>query len=230
MLEEKGVSVPNFADNSTFSTDFNVTFGHLISAEIMFSSPGLNYILQGVDNIIFPTKWYSELPFLTAVQLQQNWAYVNNVNVLAAGVNNPSIGCSGSGIYSGRSGALVSLMTGANGTKVLIHEVPKKPGTAVRTNSSVNGSDIDNLKLKQDQIEKYKLKAIKMPKELNKILNDSFTLCHNTSKSELCCSFEIGVTLQSVAKSSVGVHIDNVCVVIKTFQLSGILYVHGCCV
>lgn len=63
---------------------------------------------QGVRDIIFPSHWFSELPFLTALQAQQAWAYANNVNLLAAGGSNPSVGSTGSGIYHGTHGLLAA--------------------------------------------------------------------------------------------------------------------------
>lgn len=204
MFEEEGISKPDSVEISTFLTDFNVTFGHITSSEIFFESPASTLLLQKVNNIIFPTKWISELPFLSAVQLQQNWAHSNNVNLLAAGANDPSIGCSGSGIYSGKSGALVSRMTGEKTSKVLVHEVPKVPGTEVPQNSLVyDGADFENLNIERDQIEMFNFRTIKLPDTTNRILNDSFKLCHGADGQKLCCDFEIDVALRSVDHGSV---------------------------
>lgn len=49
-----------------FDTDFNVTFGHFICFDLLFKTPATDLVLDhGIENIIFPTMWYSELPFLT---------------------------------------------------------------------------------------------------------------------------------------------------------------------
>lgn len=67
---------------------------------------------------------------LTATQLQQGWAWTNNVNLLAAGGSLPSRGISGSGIYAGQRGALVRHMVG-NSTEgerqLLMARVPRTP-------------------------------------------------------------------------------------------------------
>lgn len=73
--------------------------------------------------------WFSELPFLTALQVQQSWAFANKVNLLAAGANHPDQSNSGSGIYSGTIGALTSIMSETKITRVLTAKVPKNPGT-----------------------------------------------------------------------------------------------------
>lgn len=61
--------------------------------------------------------------------MQQSWAYAHNVNLLAAGISTPEDGYSGSGIYSGHSGALSAVISDTPLTKLLVAFVPKVPGT-----------------------------------------------------------------------------------------------------
>lgn len=49
----------------TFETDFNVTFGHFICFDILFFTPVQELVEQGVRDFVFPTMWFSQLPFLT---------------------------------------------------------------------------------------------------------------------------------------------------------------------
>jgi pantetheine hydrolase len=49
--------------------------------------------------------------YYLAVQIQQSWAYKNNVNLLTSGANQPEVGSTGTGIFAGRYGPLVSFMT-----------------------------------------------------------------------------------------------------------------------
>lgn len=138
-------------DLTTFKTDFNVTFGVCICFDLMFQDPMKSLILRGVKNFVYPTYWFSGLPYLTgwffslsslsicyftnehsklycfqisAAQYQHSFAYANNINLLAANVNMPQIKCSGSGIYSGRSGALQMVVSEKAATKILIAMVP----------------------------------------------------------------------------------------------------------
>lgn len=110
---------------SIFETDFNVKFGHFTCFDLIFEEPTLSLMNNNVTDILFPSLWYSELPFLTAVQIQFYWAYRFNVNLLAAGANTPSVGSTGSGIYNGRNGALVHGMHFEDETKLYVAEVPK---------------------------------------------------------------------------------------------------------
>lgn len=210
--ENREIAQPKYPEMSTFTTDFNVTFGHFTSYEILYQSPALDLVALGIRNIIFPSKWLSELPFLTSVQLQQHWAYSTNVNLLAAGVNDPSNGYCGSGIYSGKSGALTSMMSGIKTTRLLVHDVPKMPGNGLDTASSsaYSGLWIDDIKLKRDPLDGYKFRKIILPESMNKTLNESFTLCHGSRDHELCCNFAISVSLRYVTKNSVSRHLTAV--------------------
>ncbi|XP_039751967.1 vanin-like protein 1 [Pararge aegeria] len=116
-----------------FETDFGVTFGHLTSLDLLFQVPAIQMVQKhNITNIIFPVRWASEMPFLTAVSIQQAYAVAMNVNLLAAGANDVGMGKTGSGIYSGRTGSLVSVMTGIPTTRLLVSRVPKTPGRKYR--------------------------------------------------------------------------------------------------
>lgn len=147
----------------TFHTDFGVTFGHFICFDMMFRSPAIELARSGVTDIIFTTMWFSELPYLTAVQVQQNWAFMNNVNLLASGANNPIVGSTGSGIYAARKGSLISTMEGKNVTQVLVATVPKRIQRNDRLNVVNNAmrypkDQMIELKLKRDQLDRYSIK------------------------------------------------------------------------
>lgn len=206
LFGESGITKPTTVDMSTFTTDFGVTFGHFICFDLMFQEPALDLVAKGIKDFVFPTMWFSELPFLTAVQIQQNWAHSNDANFLGAGANNPQVGSAGSGIYSGKSGALISTMTGDQTTRLLVHEVPKVPGGSVtRTSPAYSGENFDGLKLKRDQLDVYTFQDLKVPDSTNTSLNESFTLCHSPEEAShnLCCDFEISTAWRSVPQNSV---------------------------
>ncbi|CAG9559058.1 unnamed protein product [Danaus chrysippus] len=116
-------------DLGVFETDFGVTFGHYICFDLMFQVPAIQVVEKmNITDVVFSTMWFSEMPYLTAVQIQQAYAHSMNVNFLAAGANNPRVGSAGSGIYSGKAGALVSIMPGQPTTRLLVATVPKVPG------------------------------------------------------------------------------------------------------
>lgn len=65
LFGEPGITQPSSIEYKTFDTDFGVTFGHFVCFDLMFESPAMDFVRKGVQNIVFPTRWYSELPFIT---------------------------------------------------------------------------------------------------------------------------------------------------------------------
>jgi predicted amidohydrolase len=65
LFGEDGITQPKYPTSVSFTTDFNVTFGHFICFDLMFQSPALDLVDSGITDFIFPSMWFSELPFLT---------------------------------------------------------------------------------------------------------------------------------------------------------------------
>lgn len=157
--------------------------------------------------------------------MQQNWAYVNDVNFLAAGANLPILGTTGSGIYSGKLGSLASIMTGENTTRLLVHEISKIPGDPIETPSPVYlGSDFDDLTLYQDEFDGYDFMPVNTSNPINE---QSFELCSTFDEERFCCSFNIATSVKNMTIDSVRLRkylkVKNV----KKF-VSDPLYLYGC--
>ena len=43
-----------------------------------------------ITDIVFPTAWVDEWPYLVATEVQAGWAVSNKVNFLASGYHNPA--------------------------------------------------------------------------------------------------------------------------------------------
>lgn len=65
LFGEAGKNITYTPDHSSFTTDFNVTFGHFVCFDILFQSPAQDLVESGITDFIYPTMWFSELPFLT---------------------------------------------------------------------------------------------------------------------------------------------------------------------
>lgn len=52
-------------DVVTFDTDFGVKFGLIICFDLNLQNPVADLLNQKVVNFVFPTMWWSELPFYT---------------------------------------------------------------------------------------------------------------------------------------------------------------------
>lgn len=131
---EKGV-LPK-PEIATFTTDFGVTFGHLICYDLLFYTPGQVLVEQGITDILYPNYWFQEFPFLSSLQLHQGWAQANNVNFLTAGASSPQTQTTGSGIFAAKLGALGQVISEDPQRKLIVAKVPKanqkfKPSTIV---------------------------------------------------------------------------------------------------
>lgn len=77
---------------------------------IKFSLSDRRMLQHGIRHLLYPTSWFSSLPFYTALQVQQSYSYANDVVLLASSANSPISGQGGSGIYVGRSGAIAMIL------------------------------------------------------------------------------------------------------------------------
>uniref|UniRef100_A0A182RL31 CN hydrolase domain-containing protein n=1 Tax=Anopheles funestus TaxID=62324 RepID=A0A182RL31_ANOFN len=187
LFGEAGINTTTYPEIVSFETDFGVKFGHFICFDLMFNEPALELVRLGVTDFIFPTMWFSELPFLTASQIQQGWAFSNNANLLAAGASFPGVGSTGTGVYSGRRGAITTVMNHEPQTKLYVVQVPKMnfPNAAISKIPQPKGTPAEMAKLflKRDQIDKYTTKDL--PMTSNAQLDER--VCYQSH----CCNFTI---------------------------------------
>lgn len=157
--------------------------------------------MSGLTSLKFSRVVRLTFATFSAVQIQQSWAYTNNVNFLGSGANRPLYGSGGSGIFSGKLGALSSIMTGDATTKLLVQEIPKIPGTNfnhVPSKGSI-GSNFESLHLTRDPLDDYTYRNIDLSGR------NSFQICHQFDDESLCCDFDIEVVdLQDKVDNSVG--------------------------
>lgn len=204
-----------------FDTDFGVKFGTFICFDILFYEPALQLTrLHQVTDIVFTTAWFSQTPFLTAVQTQAGWSFSEDVNFLASGYNKPDVGSSGSGIYLGRGGIAKTIMSNIEHDEVLVFKVPKK-----KNKSGFNKDHHDHSKDHDRKVVPYDTKVSSQQEESlrneNKFDNtvtdtiflsydnisafETISLKENINKTVcqygFCCDFKIEVlTLDSSTK------------------------------
>lgn len=78
LFGEIGKNITYAPDHSSFTTDFNVTFGHFICFDILFQTPAQDLVERGITDFVYPTMWFSELPFLTGKFC--GWFLIRSVN------------------------------------------------------------------------------------------------------------------------------------------------------
>lgn len=140
--------------------------------------------------------------FLPAIQTQKGWAEVNDVNLLAAGYNDPRKGSTGSGIYHGKHGSLTQYMSSKKGSVVLIADVPvydfkcmekpqpKEKDSSVisrliektKSENKITNLTVDDFKLLSDQIELFESAKIESGMDFET------EIC---SHGNFCCQFKV---------------------------------------
>lgn len=69
LFVEPSFNVTKVPEIITFDTDFGVKFGTFICFDIIFNIPPLYLTrIYGITDFVFPTAWFSEVPFLTGKQ------------------------------------------------------------------------------------------------------------------------------------------------------------------
>ncbi|KAF5292284.1 hypothetical protein FQA39_LY03318 [Lamprigera yunnana] len=193
----------------TFKTDFNVTFGIFTCFDLLFQFPALEILDNPqVTDIIFPTAWYSETPFLQGLSIQHGYAKSTGVNLLAAGLQEPFNSDGGSAIYLSDGTIAEDFITNAKESGIVIQDVPiiKKRGeTFCGTNRTISKKfiskktefrDIDNFPLSKDKTIGYAYEPLsKGPKTLTRICSEN---------EDFCCIFNITVDNSSSKEPDYG--------------------------
>ncbi|XP_054153995.1 pantetheinase-like, partial [Oppia nitens] len=121
---EHEYNTPVVTEFSYFDTPFG-RIGLFICFDANFGDPGTGLVARyGVKTMAFPTYWFDELPVRTAKHIQQGWSVNNRANLLAATILVPETGSTGSGIYAGISGSLISTDLTDRQSKLLIADIP----------------------------------------------------------------------------------------------------------
>ncbi|EFX88215.1 hypothetical protein DAPPUDRAFT_311789 [Daphnia pulex] len=136
--------VPIATDLTVFSTDFGINFGMMTCFDIMFYEPALTlYYQQGIKDFVFPTAWVDELPFLTAIQMQEGWTRFLGGTLLASNYHLPANAQIGSGIYDA-AGAINYTSSPDSGTRLVVAQVGGNEKSTLA--KSVNSSTVIYLK------------------------------------------------------------------------------------
>ncbi|XP_034941661.1 vanin-like protein 2 [Chelonus insularis] len=188
----------------TFQTDFGVTFGTFICFDILFKEPGITLTRKlNITDIVYSTAWFSELPFLSAIQTQYGWSYAEDVNFLASGYNRVEFGNGGSGIYLGRNGICKTKELSA-GNELIICNVPKKnrnidliaiDEAAIRLHENrKNAQEIEHV---HDELRKREISDIQLYHDdlsLFKSIPLNSSLQHTLCDGNFCCDFDVDIS------------------------------------
>jgi hypothetical protein len=124
--------MPAQQEFSFFDTDFGARIGLFICFDRLFKEPLISLIEKhNVTTMALSTLFYDGYPFLMSHQIDQSWSQRLRINILSSNQKNPSIGTTGSGIYSPDKVAIYehdSIKEGSRRESVLlIASVPVDP-------------------------------------------------------------------------------------------------------
>ncbi|XP_062561849.1 vanin-like protein 2 [Armigeres subalbatus] len=199
LLGENGTNRTYVPEIVTFETDFGVTFGLFTRSDVLFARPALELVKRDVKDLIMPSMWRAELPFLTAMQVYESWAFSNNVNLIVAGSNNDAGGSTGTGVFNGRSGAVLSFVTGEPTRRLFPVRVPKTPGantanhipleSTATESGRLHGKFLEEIDVRRDFLEEFTTMQINPERYHDRI---GQIICNG----DFCC--DLSVTLSIV--------------------------------
>ncbi|KXJ71863.1 hypothetical protein RP20_CCG019509 [Aedes albopictus] len=182
----------------TFETDFGVKFGLITRSDVLLAKPALELVKQGVNDLIMPAMWQAELPFLTSTQVYESWAFTNNVNLIVAGGNHEATGNTGTGVFNGRSGAILSYVTGEPTRRLFPVRVPKIPGLRTANHIPLESSDtetgrlhgkfLEEINIERDFLEQFTTLQINPERYHDRI---GQIICNGF----FCCEFSVVLTI-----------------------------------
>uniref|UniRef100_A0A182QE48 CN hydrolase domain-containing protein n=1 Tax=Anopheles farauti TaxID=69004 RepID=A0A182QE48_9DIPT len=205
LFKEPGTSVTSTPELVSFETDFGVHFGVFTCFDILFALPTLELVKHGLRDFVFPAFWTSEPPFLTSTQIFESWAYANDANLIVAGTNYAPSGATGTGVYNGRNGALLTHYSGRPTRAIYTVTLPKYGtgrGTGYHSLSSdvlevptsepnshrLPGYELENVKMGRDFLEQFttiQLNPVRQQETIGQIVCSGM----------FCCEFTVSLSM-----------------------------------
>ncbi|KAK4884527.1 hypothetical protein RN001_000798 [Aquatica leii] len=194
--------VPGPDTIAAFSTDFGVTFGILISYDIIFKTPALDLLQnENITDIVYSSAWVGQLPFYASNSIQHGFSKSSGINLLAAGLNDPANGNGGSGIYLADGRLLSTYVSGGKTSKLIINNVPKLK-LRYDVSNICQGSSTFPIQPMNVEIPDIRL-FYTLPTDLTNYTVKSLDLKNQKvfeticTSSDFCCSFNISVNKYS---------------------------------
>lgn len=125
-------------------------------------------------------------------------AYARDINLLAAGASVPKTGTTGSGIYSGKMGAIKAILADSPMTRVLVADIPKVPGTTVPATAAARSARAeetqtvvsDALQLGKEILTDYEIK----PLDFAANATQEGRICKG---KDFCCNYNIHANISN---------------------------------
>lgn len=131
------------------------------------------------------------------MQIQHGWAYANNVNLIAANVNCPKFGLSGSGIMAGTQGPIVTFFSDKPETAGRLAAITgqmqtdpgNKPKILARSGEGDGGqTQLNDINIWQEDLTKYDIEFLNIAN-----IGENDNLNGKICKNGTCCSYAANV-------------------------------------
>jgi hypothetical protein len=134
--------------------------------------------------------------FVVAIQIQEGWSRTLDVNLLAAGYDDPTNRNGGSGIYAGRFGRLTATMPFTKTAQLLISRVFKKTGEMFGDSTGIEprNSQISNFSVQDIRPRNFKSERIFFSDYLAPYTTQLLDVAEIHTQScdrGLCCEFDV---------------------------------------
>ena len=178
----------------TFETPFG-KFGMFTCFDSLYRDPAISLVEKyNIDHVAFPTAWFDVLPLLSAIGFHSSWARGMGVNFLASNSHVPSLGNTGSGIYSYTGAKAFYRSLSENGC-LLIATLPASRRKRADVSKMSKYSITSPTTTTNDKFYSFLHRDLFLFKELVK-LKDTLNICYQNSAT--CCS----LTYEMVSKRS----------------------------
>ncbi|EFA06536.1 vanin-like protein 1 [Tribolium castaneum] len=192
LFGEREMDKPETAEEIVIETDFGLKLGIFTCFDILFKAPAQELLKDGIDGAIYPSMWYSELPFLTAMQTQEMWASRHNTTLLAAGANSPLVGSGGSGVYRGAQGLVVGGIVAEGGTQVFVYQGDKSVSETQDVDELAKKMDAFNLQI-DNSLENYRWEVVNTSQR-----NYYNVLCAGDDDNTVCCHYSLTMSMDAI--------------------------------
>ena len=118
---EANVGVPSDCPVASFTTRFNVTFGLMTCADLIYRFPASSLLERGVRHFLLPAAWSDEMAQMQVLPFAQGWSLRHNATLVVS--NHRTASESGSGVWQAGRALAYTFAPAANEGSLVFADV-----------------------------------------------------------------------------------------------------------
>lgn len=122
---EANVGVPADCPVASFTTRFNVTFGLMTCADLIYRFPAAALLQRGVRHFLLPAAWNDEMAQMQVLPFAQGWSLRHNATLVVS--NHRTASESGSGVWQSGRALAYTFAPSANEGSLVFADVDHGP-------------------------------------------------------------------------------------------------------